>query len=138
VLSARCVTDSHSRRIALPYPSPGRRIALSLPQDQVAVRCDADHSQTELFCASGPCDLYGVQAQNLRKGGLSMLRILIAIAAITLFVDGSQACSTCSRGNAVLGQQRSECQNKIVPKNLTGAANKSEWKKCMQDPDSYK
>jgi hypothetical protein len=67
-----------------------------------------------------------------------MLRILIAIAAITLIVDGSQACSTCSRGNAFLGQQRSQCQSKILPKNLVGPANKSEWKKCMQDPDNYK
>jgi hypothetical protein len=67
-----------------------------------------------------------------------MLRILISIATMTLIVDVSQACTTCTRGNAMLGQQRAQCQSKILPKNLTGPANKSEWKKCMSDPDSYK
>jgi hypothetical protein len=67
-----------------------------------------------------------------------MLRISIAIAAVTVFVNASEACSTCSRGNVMLAQQRSQCQSKIIPKNLTGAANKGEWKKCMNDPDGYK
>jgi hypothetical protein len=67
-----------------------------------------------------------------------MLRILIAIAATTLIVNGSQACTTCTRGNVMLGQQRAQCQSKIVPKHLTGGANKSEWKKCMNDPDNYR
>jgi hypothetical protein len=67
-----------------------------------------------------------------------MLRILIAVAATTFFVNASQACVSCNRGSAAVGQQRAQCQSKIVPKNLTGAANKTEWKKCMQDPDNYK
>ena len=67
-----------------------------------------------------------------------MLRISIAIAAVMFSVNASEACTTCTRGNVVLGQQRSQCQSKILPKNLTGAANKSEWKKCMSDPDGYK
>jgi hypothetical protein len=67
-----------------------------------------------------------------------MLRISIAIAATMFIVNASQACTTCTRGNVMLGQQRSQCQSKILPKNLTGAANKSEWRKCMSAPDSYK
>jgi hypothetical protein len=67
-----------------------------------------------------------------------MLRIVIAIAATTLFVNASSACALCGRGNPLMGQQRAQCQSKIVPKGLTGAANKSEWRKCMNAPDSYK
>ena len=67
-----------------------------------------------------------------------MLRILIAIAATTLFVNASAACALCGRGNVALSQQRAQCQSKILPKNLTGATNKAEWKKCMSAPDGYK
>jgi hypothetical protein len=67
-----------------------------------------------------------------------MLRISIAIAAVMFIVNASQACTTCGRGNVMLGQQRAQCQSKILPKNLTGATNKAEWKKCMSDPDGYK
>ncbi len=67
-----------------------------------------------------------------------MLRISIAIAAAMFIVNASQACSLCSKNNPLSVQQRSQCQSKIMPKNLTGAANKGEWKKCMNDPDSYK
>jgi hypothetical protein len=67
-----------------------------------------------------------------------MLRILIAIAATTVFVNASSACALCSKNNPLAGQQRSQCQSKIVAKNLTGAASKSEWRKCMNDPDGYK
>ena len=67
-----------------------------------------------------------------------MQRILIAIAATTLIVNASQACTSCARGNPAMGQQRAQCQSKIVPKNLTGPAVKAEWKKCMLDPDGYK
>jgi hypothetical protein len=67
-----------------------------------------------------------------------MLRISIAIAATTLIVNASQACSLCSKNNPLAAQQRSQCQSKIVAKNLSGAANKGEWKKCMNDPDGYK
>jgi hypothetical protein len=67
-----------------------------------------------------------------------MLRISIAIAAATFIVNASQACSLCSKNNPLAVQQRSQCQSKIMPKNLTGAANKGEWRKCMNDPESYK
>jgi hypothetical protein len=67
-----------------------------------------------------------------------MLRILIAVAATTLFVNTSDACALCSKSNPLIGQQRSQCQGKISPKNMTGAASKAEWRKCMNDPDGYK
>ena len=67
-----------------------------------------------------------------------MLRILIAIAATTLFVNASSACALCSKNNPITVQQRAQCQGKIVPKGLTVAANKDEWRKCMSAPDSYK
>jgi hypothetical protein len=68
-----------------------------------------------------------------------MLRILIAIAVTTLFTDASMACGgMCGKHDPIAGQQRAKCQSLIVPKGLTGPANKAEWKKCMAAPDSYK
>ena len=73
-----------------------------------------------------------------RKGVLSMLRILVAIAATALSVNASSACALCGGHDPIVAQQRARCQSIIAPKNLTGAVHKSEWKKCMNAPDSYK
>jgi hypothetical protein len=67
-----------------------------------------------------------------------MLRISIAIAATIFIVNASQACALCSKNNPLKAQDRSQCQSKIMPKNLAGAANKAEWTRCMNDPSSYK
>ena len=68
-----------------------------------------------------------------------MLRIAIAIAATMFIVNASQACTgTCGHRDPIVAQQRAKCQSLIVPKSLTGVANKGEWSKCMRDPDNYK
>jgi len=66
-----------------------------------------------------------------------MLRILIAIAATTLFVNASAACTTCksTRGGS---QKHIQCHSLVDPKNLKGVAYKTEWNKRLENPDNYK
>ncbi len=66
-----------------------------------------------------------------------MLRISIAIAAVMFIVSASQACTTC-KGTRGTGQKSIQCHNLVGSKNLKGEANKSEWNKCMENPDNYK
>ncbi len=66
-----------------------------------------------------------------------MLRILFALAATTLIVNASVACTTC-KGLRGAGQKHTQCHSLVDPKNLKGAAYKSEWNKCMENPDNYK
>jgi len=66
-----------------------------------------------------------------------MLRISIAIATMALFVNASMACVSCKtdRGTA---EKNSRCHGLIDSKNLKGPALKTEWHKCLENPDSYK
>jgi hypothetical protein len=66
-----------------------------------------------------------------------MLRISIAIAALTLFVNASLACVSC-KGTRGTGQKSIQCHTLVGSKNLKGDAYKSEWSKCIENPDNYK
>ncbi len=65
-----------------------------------------------------------------------MLRVVVLAAVVTLLL---------AMGGAYAGQERTRihqqkaqtCHAKIDPKNLKGAAFKSEWGKCMVNPDNY-
>jgi hypothetical protein len=67
-----------------------------------------------------------------------MLRVhlwtMVGVAIFALTLNSAQA--TNSRHSGKAGQQ-AICQDKVGPKKLSGAAQKSEWKKCMEDANMY-
>jgi hypothetical protein len=58
----------------------------------------------------------------------------LGVAVFALTLNSAQA--TNSRHSGIAGQ-RAICQGKIGPKKLSGDAQKSEWKKCMEDANVY-
>jgi hypothetical protein len=66
-----------------------------------------------------------------------MIRVSF-LAGTALFLLGSNFADASLRSNYTANSMKSSaCHTKIDPKNLTGAALKSEWKKCMVNPDTY-
>jgi hypothetical protein len=66
-----------------------------------------------------------------------MIRVSV-LAGLALFLLGSNFADASQRSNYRENQMKSSaCHAKIDPKGLKGAALKTEWKKCMVNPDSY-
>jgi hypothetical protein len=66
-----------------------------------------------------------------------MLRIGIAIAAITFIVSASEACVNC-KSTRGMQEKGGQCRGLVHAKNLKGEEAKSEWRKCMENPENYK
>jgi hypothetical protein len=66
-----------------------------------------------------------------------MIKGLIFLA-ITLSLLAPAMSYASERSNQIAAfHKKVACKAKIDPKNLNGAALKSEWHKCMVSPDSY-
>jgi hypothetical protein len=67
----------------------------------------------------------------------TMFRVHVATAiiiAMFAFVDSANATNSRAQGKA---GQRAICHDKIGAKHLSGDPMKAEWKKCMEDANSY-
>jgi hypothetical protein len=66
-----------------------------------------------------------------------MIKRSIALAIALSFLGSSLSYASIRSEQIVNGQKMRGCHAKIDPKNLKGAALKSEWHKCMANPGDY-
>lgn len=66
-----------------------------------------------------------------------MFRICVFAAAVIALLASSVFSTGQARTYRNQRQNRAKCHEKIDPKNLKGAAFKSEWDKCITNPDNY-
>ena len=65
-----------------------------------------------------------------------MLRVSV-LAAVVMSLFAANGAYAGQEHRQILHQKGKTCHAKINPKNLKGAAFKSEWGKCMTNPDNY-
>jgi hypothetical protein len=69
------------------------------------------------------------------EGIVSRILVVTAIIVTALgFVDSANATNSRAQGKA---GQRAMCHDKIGAKHLSGDPMKAEWKKCMEDANTY-
>jgi hypothetical protein len=66
-----------------------------------------------------------------------MVRVSIFLAILLSLFSSSFSYASQHSEKVMTGEKRRACHAKIDPKNLTGPSFKSEWGKCMANPDNY-